>query len=244
MHRNYCLTDILPCGRILQVLGSAFMAVVAFVRPEPSRTSDLEGLPGCSELGEAESRLRLYGCAMKFCFVFVLVSWVILEIACLLSLFLHFRSGIVVGTINGSLAFKAWPPIDYFSPNHPLSDAFVQHIFPTGVEVAFSCLFVVASIPFCTSLFDLVQLFNFYSQGKVFTQGTVVVMRRIGHCIMATGYSPLLLGPIAHAIGVLRPISGITDGMIAFFILRLILLAISHVIEIGQRMRQDLEEIL
>jgi len=56
--------------------------------------------------------------------------------------------------------------------------------------------------------------------------------------------SPLLLGPIAHAIGVLKPISGITDGMIAFALVGLILLAIAHVMEIGRHMRQDQEDIL
>ena len=69
-------------------------------------------------------------------------------------------------------------------------------------------------------------------------------MRRVGHCLMATGYSPLLLGPVAHAIGVLRPVTGVTEGMIAFFFMGMILLAISRVMAIGQRLQQDQEDIL
>ena len=220
------------------------MAIVAFVRLTPSVAVESVGVPGCLDFGEAESRLRLYGRAMRLCFVLVLTAWVVLQIGCLLSLFLHFRSGVVVGTINGTIAFKFWPLIDYFSPNHALSNAFSPHVFPLDVSVSYAIILMIASAPFCASLLYLAKLFDLYSHGEVFTQRNATVMRRIGHSIMATGYSPLLLGPAAHAIGVLKPVSGMTDGMIAFCFVGLILLAISHVMEIGQRLRQDQEEIL
>jgi len=181
---------------------------------------------------------------MKFCFLFVLALWVILQVGCVLSLFLHFRSGIVVGTIDGSLAFKFWPLIDYFAPTHALSHEFSPHVFPLHVSIACSAILIMASVPFCAALLYLAQLFNLYLHGEVFSQRNAIVMRRIGHSIMATGYSPLLLGPLAHTIGVLKPITGLTDAMIAFVFLGLVLLAISHVMEIGQRMQQDQEEIL
>jgi hypothetical protein len=181
---------------------------------------------------------------MRLCFILILALWVMLQIGCLMSLFLHFRSGIVTGTIDGTLAFKFWRPVDYFSPNHALSGAFVPHVFPLGVEIGYSVILIVASVPFCASLFYLAELFDLYSRGEVFTRHIATMMRRIGHAIMATGYSPLLLGPVAHAIGVLKPISGITDGMIAFVVVGLSLLAISHVMEIGRRLRQDQEDIL
>lgn len=220
------------------------MNVVAFVRPEPDRDVAPAGAPGREVASEAEARLRLYGLAMKFCFMVVLASWVALQIGCVLSLFLHFRSGIVVGTIDGSIAFRFWAPIDYLAPAHALAREFSPKVFPVSVSIAFTMILAVASVPFCASLSYLAQLFALYSRGKAFTRRNATVMRRLGHSIMATGYSPFLLGPIAHMIGVLRPVTGLTDKMIAFVFLGLILLAISHATEIGQRMQQDQEAIL
>ncbi len=220
------------------------MTVVAFAPPKPSLAAEPVGVSEYAACGAAESRLRLYGLAMRFCFMLVLGTWAILQIGCLLSLFLHFQSGIVAGTINGTLAFKFWPPIDYFSPSHASASAFVPHAFPTAVAIGYSLILFVASVPFCAALFYLAELFGRYSHGEVFTQRNATVMRRMAHSILATGYSPLLLGPLAHAIGVLRPITGITDAMIAFMLLGLILLAISHVMEIGKRLQQDQEAFL
>ena len=217
------------------------MAVVAFVRPEPE---DVVASTGLACAGKAELKLRRYGRTMKFCFIFVLAVWVTLQIGCLLSLFLHFRSGIVVGTIDGSLAFKFWPPIDYLAPTHALANEFSPRVYPLAVSIAFSAILIVASVPFCAALGFLAQLFAFYSRGEVFTGRNAIVMRRVGHSLTATGYSPFLLGPLAHMLGVLKPITGVTDGMIAFFFVGLILLAISHVMTIGQRLQQDQEDIL
>jgi uncharacterized membrane protein len=150
----------------------------------------------------------------------------------------------VTGTIDGTIAFKFWPSIDYFSPNHALSSIFVPRVYPPNIAICYAAILMVASVPFCASLLYLEKLFSLYSRGEVFTTRNVMVMRCVGHSILATGYSPLLLGPIAHAIGVLKPISGVTDGMIAFALVGLILLAIAHVMEIGQHMRQDQEDIL
>ena len=220
------------------------MAVVAFVRPKPDITAEPTGPAGWAKPGKAYGRLRLYGCTMKFCFIVVLASWVILQLGCLLSLFLHFRSGIVVGTIDGSIAFEFWPPIEYFAPTHALAHEFSPKAYPRAVSIVFSAILIVASVPFCASLAYLAQLFTFYSRGEVFTERNTIVMRRIGHSMMATGYSPLLLGPFAHMIGVLKPVTGVTNGMIAFVFVGLILLAISHVMTIGQRLQQDQEDIL
>ena len=220
------------------------MAIVAFVRPTPDIVTQQTGPGGRPEPSNAYGRLRLYGRTMSFCFILVLASWIALQIGCLLSLFLHFRSGIVVGTIDGSLAFKFWPPIDYFASTHALAHEFSPKAYPQAVSVVFSAILIVASAPFCASLAFLTQLFAFYAKGEVFTERTVIVMRRIGHSIMATGYSPLLLGPAAHLIGVLKPVTGLTNAMIAFFLVGLILLATSHVMTIGQRLQQDQEEIL
>ncbi len=219
------------------------MAVVAFVRPQPDIVAKPAGPVGWSEPGMAYGRLRLYGRAMKFCFIAVLASWVVLQVGCVLSLFLHFP-GIVAGTIDGSIAFKFWPPVEYFAPTHALAHEFAPKVYPPAVSIVFAAILIVASVPFCAALGYLAQLFTFYSRGEVFTERNTIVMRRIGHSIMATGYSPLLLGPIAHLIGVLKPVTGVTDAMIAFFLVGLILLAISHVMTIGQRLQQDQEEIL
>ena len=218
------------------------MAVVAFVRPDPGPVP--APAYGVGADGAAESRLRVYGRAMRLCFLVVLALWGSLQIGCLLSLFLHFQAGIVAGIRDGTVAFKFWPMIEYFSPHYELKDGFSPHVFPLGVAIGYSLIMVIASVPFCASLLYLAKLFDLYSRREIFTQRTTSVMRRIGHSILATGYSPLLLGPFAHAIGVLKPVSGITEGMIAFVFVGLILLAISHVMEIGQRMRQDQEEIL
>jgi hypothetical protein len=174
----------------------------------------------------------------------VLAGWVIMQMACLSSLFLHFRSGIVAGTVDGTLAFKFWPVIGIFSPDHAVVSAFTPHVFSRSVAVGYCIILVIAGAPFCVSLFYLAELFGLFAQRDILTQRTAIVMRRIGHATMATGYSPLLLGPVAHAIGILKPVTGITDGMIAFVLFGLILLAISHVMEVGHRLRQDNEEIL
>ena len=217
------------------------MTVVAFARPEPA----IVGEPaGPDNPDNADSKLRFYGRTMKFCFISVLASWVILQVGCLLSLFLHFRSGIVVGTIDGSLAFKFWPPIEYFVPTHALAHEFSPKSYPRAISIAFSAILIVASVPFCAALALLAQLFTSYSRGEVFTRRNAIVMRRIGHLLMATGYSPFLLGPVAHLLGVLKPLTGVTDGMIAFCFAGLILLAVSHVMTIGQRLQQDQEDIL
>ncbi len=220
------------------------MAVVAFVRPQASLVAEAVGVAGCAEFGEAENRLRLYGRAMRLCFIFVLAAWLILQTGCLLSLFLHFQFGIVAGTVDGTIAFKFWPLIDDFNPDHGVSNAFSPHIFPLSVEIFYAIILMIASVPFCASLLYLAKLFSLYSRGEVFTPHNATVMRRIGHSIMATGYSPLLLGPFAHWIGVLRPVTGMTGGMITFVFLGIVLLAISHVMDIGQRIKQDQEDIL
>jgi uncharacterized membrane protein len=214
------------------------MAVIAFVRPEPA----LMAAPAQS--CPAQSKLRLYGRTLSACFLALLALWLAEQIGCLLSLFLHFHAGIVAGTINGTLAFKFWPALDDFSPTHALSNAFVPHIFPAPVAIAYALILLVASVPFCAALWYLARLFTFYAHGEIFTPRTEAVMRRIGHAVLATGYSPFLLGPFAHAIGVLKPVTGVTSAMIACVILGLILLAMSHVMAIGQRLQQDQEGFL
>ena len=220
------------------------MAVVTLVRPAPDSFAKPTGAAGWAEPGEAYGRLRLYGRTMKVCFSIVLAAWITLQAGCLLSLFLHFRSGIVVGTIDGTIAFRFWPPIEYFVPTHTQAHEFVPTIYPFAVSTVFSMILLVASVPFCCSLAFLGQLSTCYSRGEVFSQRNTIVMRRIAHSVMATGYSPLLLGPFAHMIGVLKPVTGVTNGMIAFCLVGLVLLAISHVMTIGQRLQQDQEEIL
>ncbi len=220
------------------------MPVVPFARSEPDFIAPSASLSIPSRFGTAENKLRAYGRAMRLFFGFVFAGWMILQIGCLLSLFLHFRSGIVVGEIDGTLAFKFWPLLNYFSPNHALSNVFMPYDFPLLVSVSYAVIFVIASAPFCASLLYLMELFSLYSHGEVFARRNTTLMRRIGHSVMATGYAPFLLGPVAHEIGVLKPITGVTDGMIAFVFLGLILLAISHVMDIGERLRQDQEEIL
>ena len=190
------------------------MAVVAFVRPEPEPPSTALGPGGRAEPDEVDGKLRFYGRSMKFCFIFILTSWVSLQVGCLLSLFLHFRSGIVVGTIDGSLAFKFWQPIDYFAPTHALAREFILKAFPEDVSAAYSLILTAAAVPFCASLALLAQLFSLYSRGEVFTRRTATVMRRIGHSIMATGYSPFLLGPVAHLRDRLKMVVAARAGVI------------------------------
>jgi hypothetical protein len=224
------------------------MAVVAFVRPAPGLAPEFclqaAERAGAARVDAAEKRLRVYGRAMRLCFIMVLAMWAAWQTGCLLSLFLHFQSGIVAGTIDGTLAFRLSPFIDYFSPPHALSSAFAPHVFPVRTSALYAGILMIASVPFCVALLCLARLFDLYAHGEIFSQHTAKLIRRIGHAIMATGYSPLLLGPFAHAIGVLRPISGMTSGMIACLLAGLMLLAISHVMEIGQQMRQDQEDII
>ena len=217
------------------------MAVVAFVRPKPDAVpAEPAGWAGPST---ADGRLRFHARAVRLCLTGVLACWISLQIGCVLSLLLHFRSGIVVGSIDGTLAFRFWAPVDYLVSTHALAREFSPKAYSPGVSIAFSLVLIVASVPFCAALGFLARLFGFYSRGEVFTHRNAAIMRRVGHCLMATGYSPLLLGPVAHAIGVLRPITGVTEGMIAFF-MGMILLAISRVMAIGQRLQQDQEDIL
>ncbi len=220
------------------------MAVVAFVTPEPDNTARATKPAAWTDAGKAYGWLRIYGRTMKLCFIVVLASWLILQVGCLLSLFLHFRSGIVVGTIDGSLAFRFWPPIEYFAPTQALAHEFSPRAYPKAASLLYAAILIIASVPFCTSLALLSQLFTYYARGEVFTQRNTIVMRRIAHSLMATGYSPFFLGPVAHMIGVLKPVTGVTDAMIGFFFVGLILLAISYVMTIGQRLQQDQEEIL
>lgn len=219
------------------------MTVIAFVRTGPDHAMPADAT-GRAEEARAELRLRRYGVMMKFCFIAVLAFWVALQVGCVLSLFLHFRSGIVVGTVDGTVAFRFWAPLDYLACAHAFSREFAPTLLPPEVAVGFTMILIVASVPFCASLAYLAQLFGAYSKGEVFTRTTASVMRRIGHSVMATGYSPLLLGPIAHMIGVLKPVTGVTDAMIAFVFMGLVLLAISHVMAIGQRLQQDQEDII
>ncbi len=152
---------------------------------------------------------------------------------------------LIVGTLSIAAPMpKTMLLIDDRSPNHALENGFIPHVFPAGVAIGYTIMLLVASIPFCASLLYLAKLFSLYSHRDLFTAQNAKVMRRIAHSIMATGYSPLLLGPVAHAIGVLRPVSGMTAAMIAFFLLGLILLAISDVMEVGRYMQQDQDEIL
>ena len=220
------------------------MTVVTFVRPEPELLVEPVARPPVVGAGTARSRLRFYGGAMSFGFLVVLVAWVATQIGCLLSMFLHFRSGIVTGTIDGTLAFRFSQPLGYLDLVHARSQGFSPATFSSSVAAAYTAILVTAAVPFCSALVLLSRLFRFYSRGEVFTDRNTIIMRRIGHSVMATGYLPLLLGPAAHAIGVLKPVTGVTGGMIAFLFMGLILLAISDVMTIGQGLQQDQEEIL
>ncbi len=220
------------------------MTVVTFVRPEPEFLVEPVARPPVVEAGSARSRLRFYGSAMRFSFLAVLAAWVATQIGCLLSMFLHFRSGIVTGTIDGTLAFRFSQPLAYLDLVHARAQGFSPTTFSGSVAAAYSAILVTASVPFCSALVLLSRLFRFYSRGEVFTDRNTIIMRRIGHSVMATGYLPFLLGPAAHAIGVLKPVTGVSGGMIAFLFVGLILLAISDVMTIGQGLQQDQEEIL
>jgi hypothetical protein len=218
------------------------MNVVAFARPEPpSRVlAEVDRVP----TDKAENRLRWHGRAMRLCLLALLAAWLALQSLCLLSLFLRFRSGIVAGTIDGTLAFRFWPLVEYFSPDHAQRAAFVPRIFPFGVCAGYTLILALAALPFCAALLYLAELFGLYAAGEILTRRTTRAMRRAGQCLIATGVSPLLLGPAAHALRILRPLSGISAGMIVFFLVGLMLVAFSNTVEIGDRLRREQEEIV
>lgn len=220
------------------------MSVVAFVKPELRSPPEPRGAPGVAHPGSAASRLRVYACGIRLCLKSVLALWGTLQIACLLSLFLHFRAGIVAGTVDGTLAFRYLPPLGYLAPNMSASAAFIPHAFPQWVALAYAAIAVIASAPFCAALHYLAELFELYAQGLVFTKRNTALVRRVGHLVMATGYLPLALGPFAHSIGILKPVTGVSVAMIGFIVAGLAVLAVSNVAEIGDQMRQDQEGIL
>jgi Protein of unknown function (DUF2975) len=215
------------------------MAVVSFVRPD----HPCPAVPAARVPDEAEIRLKIYGRLLSRCFLVLFALFVFQVAGCVLSLFLHFRSGIVVGELDGTLSFYSWSPLDYVSLSLE-GDRFQPHDFPFHVCLLVAPLLIVVASPIALFLWFLFRLFGLYSEGQIFKAQNTLVMRRLGHAMMAWGYMPILCMPVFHWIGVARPTFAVTKEMLMSVFLGLVLLAISHVMEIGWRIQKEQEEII
>jgi hypothetical protein len=217
------------------------MTVVSFARPNtppPRIAAPRDKIPD-----EAKIRLRIYGRLLSRCFLLVFALFIVQVAGCILSLFLHFRSGIVVGNVDGNLSFYSWSPLDYVSLALGNS-SFHPEDFPTFTCFLVTPVLLVAASPIALVLWYLFRLFDLYAKGQIFKAKNTLIMQRLGHCMMACGYMPILCLPIFHWIGVIRPAFVITKEMLMSIFLGLVLLAISRVMEIGWRIQKENEEIV
>lgn len=215
------------------------MAVVAFLRPEHS--------PPLGEIAigptESEIRLRIYGSFLSRFFLAALLFHAIQAAAIEVSLFAHFRWGIVAGEVNGEMIFNIWSPLDFVSDDQT-SSLFHPKFYPLSTCLLASPILIFQQLPFALFLWFLSRLFGLYAQGKIFGNQDAFIMRKISYSLVAMGLLPLPLFPLAHWLGIYSHGFVLNMSMLSCVFLGLVLLAIAHVLEIGSLMRREQEGIL
>jgi hypothetical protein len=173
-----------------------------------------------------------------------LALWSLLQLACVLALFGYVGPVAEAGMIDGSLAFRFWGAIDYVNPAHAHMAHFRLENFPPAEAVSFSVVLILASAPFVTAMCYLIRLLESYRRQQIFGQANAHDTRMLAFATIATGTSPFFLAPIAHIIGMLKPVTGVSGAMIGVTLIGSLLLVVSLVMDIGVQLQREQESFL
>lgn len=197
-----------------------------------------------SATARARKRLGRYGGALMVGVATALALWTLLQLACVLALFGYAGPVAEAGIIDGSVAFRFWGAVDYVNPAHAHMAHFRPEIFPPAKAVAFSSVLILASAPLVIAMGYLIRLLESYRRQQIFGQGNARDTQMLAVSTIATGTSPFFLAPIAHLIGMLKPVTGVSGAMIGVTLIGCLLLVVSLVMDIGVQLQREQESFL
>ncbi|GBQ64305.1 hypothetical protein AA103196_0830 [Ameyamaea chiangmaiensis NBRC 103196] len=207
------------------------MTVLPFARPE-----DDEPLPS-PPVQEAERRLASYARSLRALFFGSLaVSGTLVAVG---SAALALRSGayVVAGIVNHRLTFMgmigapaAGMTSQDFIPASQLS------MWATSLG---ACLLVLRFLPGLLVLTFLYRLFNLYAKGEVFTFATTREIRNISCSVLAYSCISLVTHPLMYLLGLFPEIFSWDMQQIDALVLGIILLAVTYVMKIGNRIQEE-----
>jgi len=207
------------------------MTVLPFARPE-----DGEPLPSLP-VQEAERRLICYARALRALFFGLLaVSGALLAVG---SAALALRSGtyVVAGTVNHRLTFMGviGAPVAGMTSQ----DFIPVSRLPTWATSLGSPLLILRFLPGLLILIFLYRLFDLYAKGEVFTFATTREIRNISCSVLAYSCVSLVTHPLMYFLGLFPEVFSWDVQQIDALVLGVILLAVTYVMKIGNRIQEE-----
>ncbi|MDN7354900.1 DUF2975 domain-containing protein [Acetobacter senegalensis] len=207
------------------------MTVLLFARPE-----DDEPLPS-PPVQEAERRLMGYARALRALFFGLLaVSGTLVAVG---SAALALRSGayVVVGTVNHRLTFMGI--IGTPAANMTSQDFISVSQLSTWATSLGAPLLALRFLPGLLVLMFLYRLFDLYAKGEVFTFATTREIRNIACSVLAYSCVSLVTHPLMYLLGLFPEIFSWDMQQIDALVLGVILLAVTYVMKIGNRIQEE-----
>lgn len=207
------------------------MTVLAFSRPD-----DDEPLP-FPPMQEAERCLKGYARSLRALFFGLLAVSCTLLAAGVAAL--TFRSGayVVAGTVNHRLTFMAMigMPTDGITSQDfiPVSQ------LPIWVTSLGAPLLILRFLPGLLVLMFLYRLFDLYAKGEVFTFATTREIRNISCSVLAYSCVSLITHPLMYFLGLFPEVFSWEIQQIDALVLGVILLAVTYVMKIGNRIQEE-----
>ena len=207
------------------------MSVLPFVRP-----NDDEPLPP-PPMQEAERRLTGYARSLRTLFFGLLVvSGTLVTIG---ATALALRSGayVVAGTVNHRLTFVGMigaPAADMTS-----QDFIPVSYLPTWATSLGAVFLVVRFLPGLLVLTFLYRLFDLYAKGEVFTFATTREIRNISCSVLAYSCVSLVTHPFMYLLSLFPEVFSWDMQQVDAFVLGIILLAVTYVMKIGNRIQEE-----
>lgn len=207
------------------------MTVVAFIRPTPTGVE--AAVRDASETRE-ESRLRLYGKTLSALFIVLLIACSTLVAVGFLALLCRSKIFIAAGTFDGQMGFSVFSEIQRgFVP--------VSHL-PVWVSTLAAVLLIVRFLPGLMILWYLHRLFSLYANGWIFSNRHTLQIQRISYVVLMYSVIRFITHPAMYAIGLAPDIIKYDIQQLDASVLGLILLAVAHVMAIGNRIQQEQED--
>lgn len=207
------------------------MTVVPFTRPDEDEPL-LAPPPR-----EAERRLYGYAKLLRAVFFAMLAISSTLVATGAMALLLRNSAYVVAGTVGQRLSFLAviGTPTTEMTGQH-FVPAYKLPILTTTVGAP---IFLLRFLPGLLILLFLYKLFNLYARGEVFTFATTSEIRNISYSVLAYSCISLITHPIMYLLGLFPELISYDMQQIDAFFLGIILLAVTYVMQIGNRIQEE-----